>query len=471
MHVSKRLVVLGLLLTSIVLSVAGAGSAARASAGLSADQANALATEAFTYAYPLVLMEMTRRVSTNVATAGASRAPMGQMALMRAYPTAAFEDVVSPNADTLYELAWMDVSKQPMVLSLPAMGDRYALFPLLSAWTNVFFSPGKRTTGTGAQTYAITGPGWSGTLPAGVKQVKSPTAIVWMIGRIYCTGTPEDYAAAHKVQDGMKLVPLSAYGKPYTAPANTVDPSIDVKTAPVKQVAQMDGVSFFAMFASLLKNNPPTAADAPMLAKLAQLGIVPGQKLDTSKLDPVVKAAMDAAPKAAYPQMKAYLPKAGKLVNGWSVIIGLGDYGTKYLLRGLVALIGLGANLSQDAVYPALAAPLDGSKNNYVMRFPKGMSPPVNAFWSITLYNTRQFFYDNPLNKYTVSARNKVKYNADGSFNVYIQHASPGAALQENWLPAPADKFTMIMRLYWPKEAPPSVLNGTWDPPAATPAK
>ncbi|MBV8162766.1 MAG: DUF1254 domain-containing protein [Candidatus Eremiobacteraeota bacterium] len=471
MQTSRRLVVLGMLLSSVFLSVASVVGAARASAALSADQANSLATQAYIYAYPLVLMEITRRVSTNVATAGTTRAPMGQLALMRAYPTAAFEDVVSPNADTLYEFAWMDLSKGPMVLSIPAMGDRYALFPMLSGWTDVFISPGKRTTGTGAQTYAITGPGWTGSLPSGVKQVKSPTAMVWMIGRIYCTGSPEDYAAAHKVQDGMKLVPLSAYGKSYTPPAGTVDPTIDAKTAPVKQVAQMDGVKFFALFASLLKNNPPAAADAPMVAKLAQLGIVPGQKLDTSKLDPTVKAAMEAAPKAAYPQMKAYLPKAGKLISGWSVIIGLGEYGTNYLLRGMVALIGLGANLSKDAVYPALAAPLDGSKNNYVMRFPKGMSPPVNAFWSITLYNTRQFFYDNPLNKYTVSARNKVKYNADGSFDVYIQHKSPGAALQENWLPAPADKFTMIMRLYWPKETPPSVLNGTWDPPAAAPAK
>src|SRR5262249_9019072 len=150
--------------------------------------------------------------------------------------------------------------------------------------------------------------------------------------------------------------------------------------------------------------------------------------------------------------------------------LGLGDYGTSYLKRAMVALIGLGANLQQDAVYPALAAPLDGSKN-YVMRFPKGMAPPVRAFWSITLYNTRQFFYDNSLNKYTVSARNNVKKNADGSFDVLIQHKSPGAALQENWLPAPADKFTMIMRLYWPKETPPSVLDGTWVPPAAKPAQ
>ena len=183
-----------------------------------------LATDAYIYGYPLVTMEMTRRVITNVARPEGTKAPMGQIIKLREYPDATFRDVTAPNADTLYTTAFLDVGKEPWVLSLPDMKDRYFLFPMLDGWTTVFQVPGKRTTGTAAQTYAITGPGWKGTLPAGVHEYKSPTSIVWLLGRIYCTGTPEDYAAVHALQDECKLVPLSAYGKDYTPPAGKVDP-------------------------------------------------------------------------------------------------------------------------------------------------------------------------------------------------------------------------------------------------------
>ncbi|MGE3871269.1 MAG: DUF1254 domain-containing protein, partial [Pseudorhodoplanes sp.] len=190
-----------------------------------------LASDAYVFGYPLVTMEMTRRVITNVAAPVGTRAPMGQIIKLRQYPDASFRDVTAPNADTLYTTAFFDVGKEPWVLSVPDMKDRYFLLPMLDGWTNVFQVPGKRTTGTKAQTFAITGPGWKGTLPAGVTEYKSPTSIVWLLGRIYCTGTPEDYAAVHKLQDEFKLVPLSSYGKPYTPPAGTVDASIDMKTA------------------------------------------------------------------------------------------------------------------------------------------------------------------------------------------------------------------------------------------------
>ena len=181
-----------------------------------------LATDAYVYGYPLVTMEMTRRVMTNVAQLEGTRGPMGQFTKLRQYPDASFRDVTAPNADTLYTIAWLDVAKEPWVVSLPDLQGRYALFPMLDGWTNVFQVPGKRTTGTGAQTYAITGPGWSGTLPAGVVEYKSPTALVWLLGRIYCTGTPQDYAAVHALQDQCKLVPLSSWGKDYTPPPGKV---------------------------------------------------------------------------------------------------------------------------------------------------------------------------------------------------------------------------------------------------------
>ena len=162
------------------------------------------------------------------------------------------------------------------MLSIPDMKGRYALFPMLDGWTTVFQVPGKRTTGTAAQTYAITGPGWKGTLPQGVNEYKSPTNIVWLLGRIYCTGTPEDYKAVHELQNQMKLVPLSSYGKPYTPPEGKVDPSIDMKTAVRDQVNRMDAKAYFTLLADLMKTNPPAAADAPELAKFARIGLVAG---------------------------------------------------------------------------------------------------------------------------------------------------------------------------------------------------
>src|SRR5262247_3902256 len=244
-----------------------------------------LATDAYIYGYPLVTMEMTRRVATNVPKLEATRGPMGQLIKFREYPNASYRDVTAPNADTLYTSAFFDVGNEPWVLSIPDMKERYFLFPMLDGWTTVFQVPGKRTTGTAAQTYAITRADWSGTLPAGVKQLKSPTNIVWLLGRIYCTGTPEDYAAVQKLQDECKLVPLSAYGKPYTPPQGKVDPSIDMKTAVREQVNRMDTVAYFTLLAQLMKTNPPSPVDAPKIARFARIGLVPGKDFDANKLD------------------------------------------------------------------------------------------------------------------------------------------------------------------------------------------
>ena len=213
--------ILILLLGMIACSDSGAKPAATAQSGV--DDAVSTAVDAYVYGYSLVTMDMTRRQLTNVAAPDATHAPMGQVLRIRTYPPVDMHTVTAPNADTLYTTAWMDVSKEPWILSVPDMGDRYYLLPMLDGWTDVFQVPGKRTTGDKAQKYAITGPGWSGTLPAGVTEYKSPTAMVWLLGRIYCTGTPADYAAVHALQDKLSLVPLSSYGKPYTPPPGEVD--------------------------------------------------------------------------------------------------------------------------------------------------------------------------------------------------------------------------------------------------------
>ncbi len=273
---------------------------AQKAAGPTEQELASLAMDAYIYGYPLVTMEITRRVSTNVAKPEGTKAPMGQFAKLRTYPPVDEHTVTAPNADTLYTITWLDVSKEPWVVSIPEMKDRYFLMPMLSGWTDVFQVPGKRTTGTKAQKYAITGPGWTGTLPEGVTEYKSPTGMVWVLGRIYCTGTPEDYKAVHALQDKFSVVPLSAYGKPYTPPEGTVDPNIDMKTAVRTQVDALDAAAYYKLLAELLKTNPPASEDAPMVAKLAKVGIVPGQDFDMSKVDPAVAKALQAAPKATH---------------------------------------------------------------------------------------------------------------------------------------------------------------------------
>lgn len=427
------------------------------------------ATQAYIYGYPLVTMELTRRSFTNVAAPNGKSAPMGYFVNAPKYPAASDKRVTAPNADTLYSTAWIDVGKEPYILHVPDEHGRYYLMPMLDGWTNVFADPGKRTTGTDAADFAITGPGWNGTLPAGIKAVyQSPTSIVWVLGRTYSSGTAADYAQVHAIQAQYKLTPLSSYGRAYTPPPGTVNPAWE-STKPVReQVDAMDGATYFKLLAELMKANPPVAADAPMVATMAAIGVVPGQDFDPAKLGPAQMAAVQAAPKAAQAEIMGLLKKQ-RLVNGWAVT-KTGVYGTQYTFRALVTAIGLGANRSQDAIYPvgetdAAGKPLD-AENRYVMHFDKGGLPPVNGFWSLTMYDDQYFFVPNRLNRYTLSARDALKHNADGSVDLYLQATSPGAAREANWLPTPqSGKFIPMLRLYWPKETPPSILDGTWKPP------
>ncbi|MGC1422144.1 MAG: DUF1254 domain-containing protein [Terracidiphilus sp.] len=433
-----------------------------------------LATDAYIYGYPLVTMDMTRKRLTNVAVPDDAHAPVGQMLKLRTYPSVDNHAVTAPNADTLYTMAWFDVSREPWILSVPDMGDRYFLLPLLSGWTDVFQVPGKRTTGGKAAKYAITGPGWSGKLPDGVTEYKSPTGMVWLLGRIYCTGTPEDYKAVHALQDKFELVPLSSYGKSYTPPPGEVDSNLDMKTAVRDQVDDMSIEEYFTYLARLMKDNPPAAADAPMVEKMAKIGIVPGKDFDPSILRSLDQELIKAVPKIAQAKIIEHLKEAGKPINGWMFTTNAGTYGTDYIQRALVTAIGLGANRPQDAVYPtgekdSKGDKFDGDGHNYVMHIDKGQMPPVNGFWSLTMYDSTYFFVPNSLNRYTVSSRDKFVSNPDGSVDIYIQAQSPGGSKVANWLPAPKGKFVPMLRLYWPKETPPSIIDGTWKPPAISP--
>jgi len=425
---------------------------------------------AVVYGLPIVIMAITMKKATNVRRPTGMAAPVNQFANPREYPSAQFKQVVRANVDTLYSSAFLDLTTEPIVLSVPDTQGRYYLLPMFDAWTNVFASPGARTTGTEAGRFVITGPAWTGPVPAGMRELKSPTNIVWILGRTQTNG-PADYPAVHAIQNGYQLMPLSGLGAPYTAPEGAVDPHIDMKTPPVEQLQSMSAVQYFAELARLLKSVPPPAADAPVLAELAKIGVVPGERFAMAKLDPAFAKGLEGAVKVALDRLQEAAKQTGTPVNGWRIPSAiLGNYGTNYRARALIALIAFGANLTADAVYPttfidADGKPLNGA-NRYRLHFEPGHLPPVRAFWSVTLYDPQSFFVANPLNRYAISSWMPLKHNADGSLDLYIQHASPGQDLESNWLPAAAGDFNITLRMYWPANPHSSSSDGSWQPPA-----
>lgn len=431
------------------------------------DVAKEIAIEAYVYLYPLVTMDVTRRVTTNLPPGmKPGLGPMNMFHHMREYPDANFRDVVRPNFDTLYSPAWLDLTGEPIVVSVPDTAGRYYLLPILDMWTDVFAVPGKRTSGTGAANYALVPPGWKGTLPAGVERIDSPTPYVWIITRTQTNG-PKDYDAVHAVQNGFTVAPLSQFGKPPQKVAFTPDPTVDMKTPPLNQVNNMAAAKYFAYAAALMMLHKPHATDWSTIARLRRIGIVPGQTFDIAKVNPVVRQALEQAPAEALKRMRAVQPKLAKVVNGWQMNTDtMGAYGNFYLKRASVAMVGLGANQVEDAIYPLNLAdadgkPLDGGAR-YVLHFSKSELPPVEAFWSITMYDSEGFQAANSIDRFAIGDRDALKYNSDGSLDIFIQHDSPGTARESNWLPCPTGPLGVTMRLYAPKA---EVLDGRWVPP------
>ena len=412
-------------------------------------------------------MDITRKQLTNVERAEGISAPMNTFANIPAYPTADMKVVVRPNFDTLYSSGWLDLTKEPVVASVPDTGGRYYLFPMLDMWTDVFASPGWRTTGTQAANFLVTPPGWTGSVPDGMQQIKAPTPYVWIIGRTKTDGPP-DYDAVHKIQAGYKITPLSSWGKTAEAVTGKVDPSVDMKTPPKIQVDTMSADKYFTYAADIMKVNPPHITDEPIVARMKRIGIEVGQSFDFAQTrSRCAKGARDSAPADAQALMKWKVPTLARVVNYWSMNTDtMGVYGNYYLKRAMVAQLGLGANLPEDAIYPLnlgdeTGKPLDGA-NKYTIHFEKATLPPAEAFWSITLYDSEGFQVANALNRFAVSSWMPFKYNADGSLDLYFQNESPGAGKEANWLPAPKGAFNLCMRLYAPKS---QALTGKWNPP------
>lgn len=430
-------------------------------------QAYCVAREAYSFFYPLITMDLTRKQCTNVeAGKMPGFGPMNLFSHMRAYPDADFKTVVRPNFDTLYSIAWLDLIKEPMVISVPDTGNRYYLLPMLDMWTDVFASPGWRTSGTQEKHFVVAPISWTGTLPEGTERITAPTPYVWIIGRTKTDG-PDDYEAVHKIQDGFTVTPLSQWGKSPLAVGLRIDPTVDMKTPPMEQVNRMNAAAFFAYAAELLKLHPPHIADWSIISRMERIGIKPGKSFDFPKLETKIQHALERAIRDELESMLALLPKMGRAVNGWRMNTDtMGVYGNYYLKRALVAMAGLGANQPEDAVYPlnftdANDNPVDGS-NNYVLHFSKEELPPVEAFWSVTMYDKDGFQCENSINRFAISSWMPLKTNSDGSLDLYIQNESPGSDKESNWLPAPKGKLGVTMRLYAPKA---SVLTGEWNPP------
>jgi len=422
----------------------------------------ALAAEAYVYLYPLVTMEATRRQMTNAdAATRPGMGPPGRFHHVRQFPDADFRTVVRPNFDTLYSWAWVDLSAGPLRISVPDTDDRYFMLPMLDMWTDVFASPGKRTTGTDAQSFVLVGPGGAGGVEVDGEVIEAPTPWVWIIGRTQTNG-PADYEAVAAVQDGFTIEPLGE------APEFAVDPDADTRTEPLRIVDGMSGVEFFTYAGGPLASAPPHPTDNDVLARIARLGVGPGPAFDGSGLDAGEREELEAGVADAKRGIAEALVHIGSTANGWRMNTDtMGVYGNFYLKRALVAHIGLGANPAEDAIYPLLVADADGAPtngdNDYVIHFEAGELPPVAAFWSITMYDAEGFPAANELDRFAIGDRDALVYNADGSLNIYIQQSNPGPDRVANWLPSPAGPIGITMRLYAPEK---SALSGAWVPPA-----
>ncbi|MDF2190394.1 DUF1254 domain-containing protein [Paraflavitalea sp. CAU 1676] len=454
-----------LILTIVALLTACSDRPAAGDTTKAGEDVVSIAKEAYLYGLPIVLMDITRRQMNNPQT-GTLYAEPNHFRHNSEFPDASFRNVVRPNADTYYSIAFLDLSKGPLTLSVPDTKGRYYMLPMMDAYTNVFAAPGTRTTGNQAHTFLVAGPQYAGATPAGTQLIQAPTDMVWIIGRTQVNSKQDGDRIVIPLQKQFILAPSGLPGQKNTGPVIAGDTSFP-KGDPNAIVAAMPVETFFQYVNALLYKYPPPAADSAVLRRFAHINVGPGKKFELHHIPSGEQEAVSALPKEIADAFDQSLNDKTGLVSGWN--IGhkvIGTYGTDYLSRAAVAHFGLGANLREDAIYPsagfdATGQPLDGA-NRYVLHFEKGKTPPANAFWSLTMYDPAGYFVGNPINRYTLGDRSKLTVNADGSTDIYLQKDNPGKEKESNWLPAPPGPFNILMRVYWPKE---DMLNRTWTPP------
>lgn len=417
--------------------------------------AQELLEQAYLYAFPLVIMDATRTASTNTRTATSNKAPINQFIHAEKLADATTRVVVTPNVDTIYTQAFLDVGAEPMIYGVPQT-DRFFNVQVLDAWTNtaaVLETPGL---------YAITRADWQGELPEGVQRIDVPTTMVWTIARIVLSGQ-EDLPNVRAIQDRMQLMPLSAYQMDsWTAPAGKYDPAYNF--VPVQHVLAMCAEDFFTTANHLMEANPPSEADAPMLQKLAALHVGPNETFEKKDLGFAGTLRWKLMLLQLKDKLKTEAENYAQQMGQW-IYYGdpIGDFGTAYTYRAMVALMGLGANTTDIAIYPKTEVDHTGAvltgKKTYTLHFDSFPPTLEKGFWSVTAYGEDDFLIDNPIDRYCINDRSVLNRNADGSVDVTLSHAMPENT--ENWLPIGETEFHLFLRIYKPDW---NALRG-WQPP------
>jgi hypothetical protein len=442
-------------------------------------ETKAIAEEGFVYGLPIVMNYAVMNEFVVDKNSGQYKAPFNTISNEARVFTYKDTAVVTPNSDTPYSMLWLDLRAEPMVISVPAVAKgRYYSVQLTDGNAYNYGYIGSRATGIEAGAYLVAGPDWKGETPAGIRKVfRSTTPFALSIFRTQLFNAA-DMPNVEKVQAGYKAQPLSAF---LNQPAPPAPPKIDFLPATTAGIK----ANFYEYLDAALKYVPPSTDTAPIRARLASIGIGPGKTFEFKDLSAEHKAAVLLAMKEGDDKVEKYLASGMKDVNGWKVGSLFGDrdfYNGDWLKRAAAAKGGIYGNDAVEAMYPmtrvdATGETLDGSKHNYTLTFPAGQLPPANAFWSVTMYDGKtQLLIENPIGRYLVNSPMLpgMKKNPDGSLTLYIQKDSPGKAKEANWLPAPAGPIYLVMRLYWPKDTPPSILppgEGTWKPPAVVASK
>jgi hypothetical protein len=439
-----------------------------------AKQAYAIGVSAYIWGYPMVVGQKSRDAMTKGGDApvtpeefnrtGMLFAPVNQMANAWGVLGPKFSAIQSANSDTQYSVTWYDVSKEPYILHIPDTKGRFYTFQFADAWTNNFHYASTRTMGSQEQNYALVAPGWTGKLPANVIRIDSPTPTGFIPGRIF-VASEKDVAAVNALQKQVTMTPLSSYGKKYTPPK--------VKVVPAKQYSGY--LAFFEQLGDTLAMNGAPAADAGILGMFKNIGLTIDHGFDPSALSDGEKKSLAQAIVDGEAMLAAKAASMGRNVNGWQLSPVLDEYfGTSYLFRAAIGYQAMFVNTPIEAYYPSVfkdadGKALDGSSGKYAITFPKGQTPPVGAFWSITMYDTKKrLMVENSINRYKIGSADKLKAAADGSTTLYIQADSPGKDKQSNWLPAPKEPFYMLMRMYLPNI---EVLNGQYEIPGVVKVK
>ena len=428
------------------------------------------AVESYLYGYPLVAMDVTRQHFERFV------APRNVLFRLRQPADENFHEVVRPAVDLLYSSAFLDMNDGPFVYTMPANAGRYTLVPAIDAWSNVFSSIGTRVTGNSGASYLLVGPGWSGAVPPGMEIVRAPTRMVWIVARTQLNDDA-DLPHVHAVQDAIRFEPLSQWQQaqgqaghaplsPAPAPDLPGQPRPRDGTSPAKVMHDMRTADFFSRLTRLMVDNPPGPQDGPMIERMATIGLVPGREPDWGPLDRLTAALGRYLADRGVEKAQREKPVPD---NGWWMPpMNIGNFGTDYHLRAGVAMVALAANVPADALYPTAVSDAQGhalhGDHTYRLHFAQGQLPPVRAFWSVTAYGDDAFLIPNPWHRYSIRSGDDLRFNADGSLDLYIGPELPAGVHERNWLPVQRGQgFQLTARLYWPL---PAALDGRWAMPA-----